>query len=372
MRAQEHRERDPMSRLAKHVVPDQLLFYCRPGFEHDMASEVTHWVDQLGWYGRAEYSSQEGFVRFVVDDVRPANELHRELRFERLVFARQSLVALPPLSLAREDRLSPIVEQVVSSGWSFDSIWHETPDTNDGKALTGLTKALTRPLESGLRKRGALRRKAAGRRLHLFWTDGDRVQLGMSFHGNRSEVQGGIRRLRFPQAAPSRSTLKLEEAWHEFVPREEWSVRLAEGMQAADLGAAPGGWTWQLAKRGMHVFAIDNGPMSGDLMATGMVEHLREDGFIWEPPYRLDWLVCDIVDKPARVTAMVQRWLIRRWCREAVFNLKLPMRRRWEEVDRCLALLEKALHDAGTRAELRCRHLYHDREEVTVHVRLLD
>ena len=29
----------------------------------------------------------------------------------------------------------------------------------------------------------------------------------------------------------------------------------------------------------MHVYAIDNGPMKGDLMATGMVEHLREDGF---------------------------------------------------------------------------------------------
>ena len=354
------------------VVPDQLLFYCRPGFEHDVAAEVAAYVKLLGWQGRSDFSPQEGYVCFLVEDERPANELHRELRFEQLVFARQCLVALPPLSLARDDRLSAIVTQVVASGWSFDAIWHETPDTNEGKALAGLIKALTRPLESTLRKRGALRRKAAGRRLHLFWTDGDRVQLGMSFAGNRSELPGGIRRLRFPSAAPSRSTLKLEEAWHEFIPRDEWDERLAEGMQAADLGAAPGGWTWQLVNRGMHVFAIDNGPMKGDLMATGLVEHLREDGFVWEPPYRLDWLVCDIVDKPARVTAMVQRWLTRRWCREAVFNLKLPMKRRWEEVERCLAQLEDALADAGVRAMLRCRHLYHGREEVTVHVRLRD
>ena len=48
------------------------------------------------------------------------------------------------------------------------------------------------------------------------------------------------------------------------------------------------------------------------------------------------------------------------------------MKRRWEEVQRCLALLEEGLEDAGVRATLRCRHLYHDREEVTVHVRLLD
>ncbi|MCE8001220.1 23S rRNA (cytidine(2498)-2'-O)-methyltransferase RlmM [Billgrantia ethanolica] len=361
-----------MSSLAERMVPDQLLFYCRPGFEADVAAEVAANVERLGWQGRAEFIDQSGFVNLVVDDERPANELHRQLAFERLIFARQSLVALPSLQLERDDRLSPILKQVVESGWSFDSIWHETPDTNEGKALAGLIKALTRPLESALRKRGALRRKGGGRRLHLFWMDGDLVQLGMSFPGNRSELPGGIRRLRFPAAAPSRSTLKLEEAWHEFIPREEWDVRLSEGMQAADLGAAPGGWTWQLVARGMHVFAIDNGPMKGDLMATGMVEHLREDGFVWEPPYRLDWLVCDIVDKPARVTAMVQRWLIRRWCREAIFNLKLPMKRRWEEVQRCLALLEEALEDAGVRATLRCRHLYHDREEVTVHVRLLD
>src|SRR5699024_10887140 len=141
--------------------------------------------------------------------------LHRGLPLASLVFARQSLVALPPLRLDRNDRLSPIVAQVLESGWSFETLWQETPDTNEAKALSGLIKVLRRPLESSLRKRGALRRKAGGRRLHLWWTAGDRVQLGMSFPGNRSDEPGGIRRLRFPHAAPSRSTLKLEEAWHE-------------------------------------------------------------------------------------------------------------------------------------------------------------
>ncbi len=307
----------------------------------------------------------------MLTDERPANALHRDLPLASLVFARQSLVALAPLeALSREDRLSPIVEQVVESGWSFESLWQETPDTNEAKALAGLTKALQRPLESSLKKRGALRRKAGGRRLHLLWTDGDRVQVGMSFPGNRSEQPGGIRRLRFPHDAPSRSTLKLEEAWHEFVPRDQWDTRLAEGMQAADLGAAPGGWTWQLVQRGMQVYAIDNGPMDLGLMATGLVEHLREDGFVWAPPMRLDWLVCDIVDKPARVIDMVERWLVKRWCREAVFNLKLPMKRRWEAVSEGLARLDRSLNEAGVDAEIACRHLYHDREEVTVHVRL--
>lgn len=354
------------------VSPDQLLFYCRPGFEDDLSGEIVFHADRLGWQGSVESVALQGVVRFVVDEARPANLLHRELRFDELIFARQSLVALPLLRLDRDDRLSGIVTQVVVSGWSFEAIWHETPDTNEGKALSGLIKALTRPLESLLRKRGALRRKAGGRRLHLLWMAGDSVQLGMSFPGNRSELPGGIRRLRFPHAAPSRSTLKLEEAWHEFIPRDEWDSRLAQGMQAVDLGAAPGGWTWQLVNRGMHVYAIDNGPMQRELLASGLVEHLRADGFTWEPPCRLDWLVCDMVDKPTRVTAHMQHWLIRRWCGEAIFNLKLPMKRRWEEVARCLAQLRTSLKAADVAADVRCRQLYHDREEVTVHVRLLE
>lgn len=352
------------------TYPGELLCYCRPGFEPDLAAELADKVATLGREGEALHTRGDGFVRFLLPEGEAANDLHRDLPLAGLVFARQCLVALPPLTLSRDDRLTPIVDQVVASGWSFESLWQETPDTNEGKALAGLAKALERPLSSLLTKRKALRRKAGGRRLHLLWSAGDRVQLGMSFPGNRSELPGGIRRLRFPKAAPSRSTLKLEEAWHEFVPRDEWDERLGQGMQAADLGAAPGGWTWQLVQRGMHVYAIDNGPMDRALMATGQVEHLPEDGFTWEPPYRLDWLVCDIVDKPSRVEAMVERWLVRRWCREAVFNLKLPMKRRWSEVEACLRRLAEALEAARVDADISCRHLYHDREEVTVHVRL--
>jgi len=353
-------------------VPNELLCYCRPGFEPDLAAELHDKAGRQGFEGEARAQPHSGCVRYVLPPGEAANTLHRSLPLAALVFARQSLVALPPLSLDRNDRLSPIVAQVTASGWNFETLWQETPDTNAAKALSPLIKALKRPLESSLKKRGALRRKAGARRLHLWWSDGDRVQLGMSFPGNRSDEPGGIRRLRFPRAAPSRSALKLEEAWHEFIPRDQWPTRLAEGMQAADLGAAPGGWTWQLVNRGMQVHAIDNGPMNPELMASGMVTHLRKDGFTWIPPRRLDWLVCDIVDKPSRVIDMMTRWLARRWCREAIFNLKLPMKRRWLAVRDGLVRLQATLGQAGVRADIACRHLYHDREEVTVHVRLLD
>ncbi|GAB2785053.1 23S rRNA (cytidine(2498)-2'-O)-methyltransferase RlmM [Halomonas shantousis] len=362
-----------MSTSRTAITANEILFYCRPGFEADLSAEITEKTARLGQAGYPVAVPNSGYVRFVLVGDASANVLHRALSFDALIFARQSLVALPPLEgLSREDRLTPIIELIVASGWSFESLYQETPDTNEAKALTGLMKALKKPLESMLRKRGALRRKAGGRRLHLFWSEGDRVQLGISFPGNRSDHLNGILRLRFPRSAPSRSTLKLEEAWHMFIPSEEWPERLHDGMQAADLGAAPGGWTYQLVRKGMYVYAIDNGPMNSELMASGQVEHLREDGFVWEPPARLDWLVCDIVDKPMRVVDMMERWLVRRWCRSAIFNLKLPMKQRWQEVDRCLARLTASLEAAHVRAEIRCRHLYHDREEVTVYVRLLE
>ncbi len=53
------------------------------------------------------------------------------------------------------------------------------------------------------------------------------------------EFHMGIPRLRCPADALSRSSLKLEEAFYVFVPREEWDLRLTSGMKAVDLGACP-------------------------------------------------------------------------------------------------------------------------------------
>ncbi len=195
--------------------------------------------------------------------------------------------------------------------------------------------------------------------------------MAISFPGNRSEYPNGIRHLRFPHDAPSRSTLKLEEAWHTFIAPAQWDEVLCENMWAADLGAAPGGWTWQLVKRGMSVYAIDNGPMQASLLKTGQVEHLREDAYTWQPPHTLDWLVCDMVDQPIRVARLMGTWIENGWTRRAIFNLKLPMKQRWREVEQCLELLHQCVEKAGFKAHIRCRHLYHDREEVTVYVAIL-
>ena len=136
-------------------------------------------------------------------------------------------------------------------------------------------------------------------------------------------------------------------------------------MNAVDLGAAPGGWTWQLVKRSIRVTAVDNGPMDKDLMDSGIVQHLRTDGFRYAPPKPVDWLVCDMVEQPSRIAALVARWMAESHCRHAMFNLKLPMKKRYEEVLRCREIIEEALDKAEVPFRLSFKQLYHDREEVT-------
>jgi len=56
-------------------------------------------------------------------------------------------------------------------------------------------------------------------------------------------------------------------------------------------------------------------------------------------------------------------WFRENWCRQAIFNLKLPMKKRWEETRICLEAFE---HQAHRPLIVRARQLYHDREEITV------
>ena len=133
-----------------------------------------------------------------------------------------------------------------------------------------------------------------------------------------------------------------------------------------DLGAAPGGWSWQLVKRGLRVIAVDNGAMAPALLESGLLEHYREDGFRFRPEQPVDWMVCDIVEQPARIADLAARWLGEGWCRRSVFNLKLPMKKRYAEVMQCLDTVRARLEATGRPYRLACKQLYHDREEVTV------
>ena len=142
--------------------------------------------------------------------------------------------------------------------------------------------------------------------------------------------------------------------------------RLQPGMTAVDLGASPGGWSWQLVHRGLMVTAVDNGAMDPRLLESGQVKHRRADGLDFRPADPVDWMVCDIVESPSRIARVAAKWVAEGWCRETIFNLKLPMKKRWEEVVRCREIIDEVLGGSGY--FLRMKQLYHDREEVTAHL----
>jgi len=284
------------------------------------------------------------------------------LVFAELIFARQWLLVSHHLAtIAVNDRIGPIIECL--SGLPIRALWMTFPDTNEGKGLSRLTRKLERPITKAITPMLHARASWCG---HVFFISGSEAWVGYTPVNNGSEWPLGFPRLRQPSAAPSRSTLKLEEAWVQLIPEQQRASMLKPFQKAVDLGAAPGGWTWQLAQRGMQVTAIDNGPMDEVLMDSGQVVHLREDAFTYMPKRQVDWLVCDMVEKPARVAELMERWLVNGWTRYAVFNLKLPMKRRWLEVQQILLKMEAVLEEGNCSYRIKAKQLYHDREEITV------
>ncbi len=124
-------------------------------------------------------------------------------------------------------------------------------DTNEAKELTKFCRKFTVPLHARLLNAGIMLNYESPKRpvVNVFF-----IVPSACYVGNDSPFYMGIPRLKFPADAPSRSTLKLEEAFYVFIPADEWDERLARGMHAVDLSACPGGWTYQLVKRSMWVY----------------------------------------------------------------------------------------------------------------------
>ncbi len=347
-----------------------LLAYCRPGFESECAQELAARDGELATAGFARSQRSSGFVEFVLPDAAAARRFAKAVHWRELSFARQLLQVNAKIEgLPREDRLGVLMPVIRANGRRYRDAWIESPDNDAARELAGLCRSLNNALIAAM-KRESLIDAQSPMRLHICLTDAQTAIVAEAEIGESSSWPGGIPRLRFPSAAPSRSTLKLEEALLTLLDADERERWLKPGMSAVDLGAAPGGWTWQLVRRSINVTAVDNGPMDQSLIDSGLVTHLREDGFRYKPPNPVDWLVCDMVEQPRKVAARMAEWLAGGWCRHAIFNLKLPMKKRYDEVCLCRDLIEAAMAEAGKRVEWRARHLYHDREEITVFVRI--
>lgn len=337
------------------------LLYCRAGFEQDCAQEALRQARQQRpvLVEQPSIHADSGYVIVALNG--------QALNYRELIFARQLICLHHSIAtLPERDRLTPILDAITKLPGTFGVLWLEVPDTNEGKLLSTFTRRFQPLLDLALREHGKLQDDPRTTRLHIFFPGKNSVLIGSSDPYNSADALMGIVRQSMPAEAPSRSTMKLAEAIEVFMDRSEQTRVLRSGMQAVDLGAAPGGWTWQLVKRGIRVTAVDNGPMKGVLAHHPLVQHLKQDGFKYAPRKAVDWLVCDMVEKPSQVAALVASWFAAGWCKHAIFNLKLPMKQRVAAVDGALGGIRKRLDEDGINFRMIAKQLYHDREEVTV------
>ena len=359
-----------------------VVAFCRAGFEPEAARDL----ERIGTHARAAVMPDivpgAGIVVGRAHDDRPgwlsrwsAAAVAAEAVFPRSVFFGTGPHRLEATrARGRADRITPLVAAVESlrDAAPFGSVWLEHPDTNEGKALSALARSLQARFAGALQERGLLSLSAVRRpRLHVLLADGDTALVGASDPERSSRWPMGIPRLRMPRGAPSRSTLKLAEAFVTFLGDAEDDA-LRAGQRAVDLGAAPGGWTWQLVQRGLRVTAIDNGALKGEVARDPLVSHVRADGLHYRPRRSVDWVTCDIVESPARIAQLMAEWIGGGHARRAIFNLKLPMKKRYDEVERCRDIIARSLDRSHVNAALRLRQLYHDREEVTGYLARVD
>jgi 23S rRNA C2498 (ribose-2'-O)-methylase RlmM len=178
-----------------------------------------------------------------------------------------------------------------------------------------------------------------------------------SFATGISPFVAGNLRMRARADAPSRSARKIEEAFREM-------GRLPQvGETGVDLGAAPGGWTYAMARRGTAVTAVDSADLAlpDTKSFRERVHHVRENGLRFHPTAPVDWLCCDMIVAPHETLRVLSYWLEKGWMRHFIINLKLPRLEPWQSIKAALTLFER--YDWPY---LRARHLFHDRWEITL------
>jgi 23S rRNA (cytidine2498-2'-O)-methyltransferase len=151
-------------------------------------------------------------------------------------------------------------------------------------------------------------------------------------------------------APPNRAYLKLWEALTLLGRHPQ------PGERCLDLGSSPGGWTWVLQSLGARVVSVDKAPLAPEIAKLPRVEFLQTSAFELDPAEvgPVDWLFSDVVCYPARLYALVERWLESGLVRNFVCTLKFQ-----GATDHAAARRFAAIPDA------RLMHLHHNKHELT-------
>lgn len=170
---------------------------------------------------------------------------------------------------------------------------------------------------------------------------------------NLSPFAAGRCELPENKAPPSRAYRKLEEAQLQF------GRNIQAGEVCVDLGASPGGWTWVALQAGAAVVAVDRSELRKDLMQHERLRFVKGDAFAFESEQTVDWLLSDVIAFPDRIYELLERWLVRRRCRNFCVTVKFRGEEDYGVLDKFKALLS----DRAT--EFYLRRLGENKNEVT-------
>lgn len=334
-------------------MDSRYFFFCQQGFEQHLTDELKH-------RGITPVEAGSGWVGTANPAPDPAE---RQLCFPHFILANP--VPLPPDAAVNELSngvldffLRSISNERVEEAWHL--LYFSSQNLIGlGKRVQAMNKHFREHLRKRMSRVARLCDETAPERigpvpgLFVFLKDFNTVYV------SREGFCNGQRRMADDPAAPSRSYLKVEEAY-KILGREP-----QPDETVVDLGASPGGWSYSAAKRGARVIAIDNGPLKGGASNHPRITHLNADAYKYQPgaDETPDWLFCDMVEQPNHVLHMLRWWIANRRCRYFVINLKFG------RVDP-LALYKEVTSPSSFFAQhcglFRVRHLFHDRDEFTL------
>lgn len=178
---------------------------------------------------------------------------------------------------------------------------------------------------------------------------------------NLSNWAGGARRFAREPGQISRAEFKLLEAI------EHFAIPLRPQGRALDLGAAPGGWTRVLHQRQQVVTAVDPAQLHPSLLNQLTIHHkpITAEAYLAAGPGTYDLIVNDM-RQDARDSArlMVRYGDYLDGQGTAVITLKLPEQGYDAIITAAFNILAYAY------ALLGARHLFHNRSEITVYLKL--
>ncbi|PWK13893.1 SAM-dependent methyltransferase [Tumebacillus permanentifrigoris] len=175
---------------------------------------------------------------------------------------------------------------------------------------------------------------------------------------NLSDWSGGAVRYKQEEGQISRAVFKLLEA------EERFGLDLASFERALDIGAAPGGWSSLLLKRGLQVTAVDPGEMHADLLSNPNLKHLKNNaGDVRFEEDAFDLLVCDMSWSPKQMSKLVFDLLdALQVGGTAIITVKLMHGKAFQAIKETVAAF------GGQLELLKAKQLFHNRDELTLYL----